>query len=79
MIILVLVVVWIWIFLFGFPGRAHQSGPDDEYEGVTGEDGSSEDDHIDVSREIADYHRELQLKEDKSLVIFVIVIYSPTF
>ena len=61
MIIFVLIVVRIRIFLFGFPGGAHQPRPDDKYEGITGEDSSSEDDHVDVSGEIADNHRELEL------------------
>ena len=61
MIVLVLIVIRIGIFLFGFPGGAHQPGPDDEYEGVTGEDGGREDDDVDVGGKVADDHGELEL------------------
>ena len=54
--------------MFGFPGGGHQSGPNHKYEGVTGEDGSSQDDHIDVSGQIADNHRELELKISVDIV-----------
>ena len=74
MIVLVLIVIRIGIFLFGFPGGAHQSGPDHKDKGVAGEDGSCEDDHIDVSGEVADYHRELQLKKDKCCYSGVLLV-----
>jgi len=65
MIVLVLIVIRIGIFLFGFPGGAHQPGPDDEYEGVTGEDGGREDDDVDVGGKVADDHGELELEDDQ--------------